>query len=356
MSKPFNPRPEEVTPVHSHDHSRGREYIIDLALGYQLSQVLFAALHLNIFNLLDGEGMHSRDLAQALHADNTALKRFLNVLVDAGLLEHENGFYRTSGASSRYLVKGKRDYLGNRVHHYANLWHFWEGLEERVRSGRGKEPDPEYLNAFPGRLKDYLAAMDDGAAPKAETIARALAIGGCISMLDIGCGPGTYAVAFAEYNHNLAVTMLDLELNLCHAREKIDKSRAGERIRAFPCQVLEDEIPGCGYDLVFISNLIHLYAEEEVRHILAKAWDVLAPSGRMVIHDYILPASGQGRLRASLFDLAMLVGTPRGRCYTIAQLVALLEALGARSIREISIDPDSSLLVGEKKKREEKNG
>lgn len=270
------------------------------------------------------------------------------MLVDLGLLEYRDHYYRNTQKASRYLVKGKSAYLGNIVHHSSNLWHFWDGLEKQVKSGGGKEPEQEYLNAFPERLKEYLAALHDSAASKAETIADALSIGAFRNMLDIGCGPGSYAIAFAEYNRNLTATLIDLEPNLVYARENISKSSAKERIKTCTCQVLEDEIPGSGYDLVFISNLIHIYSEEEVRQIFAKAWDSLAPAGTIVIHDYILPDSGQGRLKASLFDLTMLVGTPRGRCYSIAEVSAMLKALGAHTIREISIDLGSSLVVGEK--------
>ena len=337
-----------MTQSYSINENNGKEEIINLALGYQVSQVLFAAVHLDIFNLLDRGGMDSTALANALQSDRNSVRRLVNVLVDLGLLEYRDHNYRTTPAASRYLVKGKTGYVGNIVQHSGNLWHFWDGLEHQVKTGCPKEPGQEYLNAFPLRLKEYLAAMHDSAAAKARIIADALSIGDFRNMLDMGCGPGTYAIAFAEYNPNLTATLIDLEPNLVYAREQSSKSSARERIRTCTCQVLEDKIPGSGYDLVFISNLIHIYSEEEVRQIFAKAWDVLAPSGTIAVHDYLLSDPGQGRLRASLFDLTMLVGTPRGRCYAIHEISAMLMALGAHTIREISVDRGTSLVAGEK--------
>ena len=343
-----------MTQSYSINQKNGKEEIINLALGYQVSQVLFAAVHLDIFNLLDRGALESTAIANALQSDRNSVRRLLNVLVDLGLLEYSDHTYRTTPAASRYLVKGKSGYLGNIVQHSSNLWQFWDGLEQQVKTGCAKEPEQEFLNAFPRRLKEYLAAMHDSAASQSDSIADALAIGGFRNMLDIGCGPGTYAIAFAERNPNLTATLIDLEPNLVYAREHITKSSARERIRTCTCQVLEDTIPGSGYDLVFISHLIHIYSEDEVRQIFAKAWDVLAPSGAMVVHDYVLSEPGQGRLRASLFDLTMLVGTPRGRCYTIHEVRTMLMALGAQTIREISIDQGSSLVVGEKQCSEKK--
>jgi len=330
------------------DENNGKEQILTLALGYQLSQVLFAALSMDIFSLLDRGGMDSRALANALQSDRNSVRRLLNVLVDLGLLEYSDHCYHTTRPASRYLVKGKNAYLGTIVQHSSNLWHFWDRLEEQVKTGCGKEPEQEYLDAFPEKLKDYLAALHDSAAAKAQIIADALCIGDFRNMLDMGCGPGTYAIAFAECNRKLAATLIDLEPQLVYAREHISNSSARERIRTFTCQVLEDEIPGSGYDLVFISNLIHIYAEQEVRQILAKAWDTLAPCGTLAVHDYMLTDPGRGSLMASLFDLTMLVGTPRGRCYTIHEIRAMLMALGAQRTRQIPIGLGSSLVVGEK--------
>jgi SAM-dependent methyltransferase len=271
------------------------------------------------------------------------------------LLEYRNHCYRNSPGASRYLIKGKSAYLGNFVQHASNLWHFWDGLENQVKTGCGKEPGEDYLNAFPERLKDYLGAMQDCAVSKAHIIADALSIGDFREMLDVGCGPGTYAIAFAECNPDLTATLIDLEPNLVYAREQISNSSARERIRTCTCQVLEDDIPGGGYDLVFISNLIHIYSEQEVKQIIAKAWDVLAPSGILVVHDYILSDQGQGGFMASLFDLTMLVGTPRGRCYSLDEVSALFMTLEAHTIRQIPIDLGSSLVVGEKECSEKNN-
>lgn len=337
-----------MTPSYSINEKNGKEEIIKVALGYQVSQVLFAAVHLDIFNLLDRGGMDSTALANALQSDRNSVRRLLNVLVDMGLLEYRGHNYRTAPVASRYLVRGKSGYVGTIVQHSSNLWPFWDGLAQQVKTGCPREPEQEYLNAFPRRLKEYLAAMHDRAASQSDSIADALAIGGFRNMLDIGCGPGTYAIAFAERNPNLTATLIDLEPNLVYAREQITKSSARERIRTCTCQVLEDAMPGSGYDLVFISHLIHIYSEDEVRQIFVKAWDLLAPSGTIAVHDYLLSEPGEGRLRASLFDLTMLVGTPRGRCYGVDEVSAMLTALGAHTIRQISIDQGSSLVAGEK--------
>ena len=324
------------------------EYILNLALGYQISQVLFAAIDMDIFTILENGARNAADIAKAVGSNEQSLRRLVNALVALNLLETKDGMFLNSYISSQYLVKGNREYLGNAIHHTGNLWDFWEGLDKQIKSGKGKQPDDKYLGDFSHRLKDYLFAMNDFAELKKDIIADAISINKYRKMLDVGCGPGTFTIKFVERNPLLDCTIIDLEPNLAYARELISKSGYQDRISVLPCQLLEDEIPGDGYDLIFISNLIHIYDETEVRKIVEKIWNKAARSGEIIIHDYILDDDGQGPLSASLFDINMFVGTPNGKCYTALEIKELLKEQGAKNVRQIPVGLGSSLVIGEK--------
>lgn len=325
-----------------------REYISRLALGYQISQVLFAAADLKIFTLLEQGAGEPQELASRSGADGPAIKRLLRVLVDLQLVEQQNGVYRNTRIASRYLVEGSTEYWGATVHHAANLWYFWDGLDEQIKSGTAKSPPPAYLADYPHRLGDYLAAMDENASAKAALIAGAIGIGAFRHMLDVGCGPGSYAITFSGLNPDLSVTLIDMEPSLEAARRRVCESGLQDRISCHTCQVLEDSLPGEGYDLVFLSNLIHLYSGKEVELIVEKVWHVLGTPGALVIHDYLLRRDGPDQLYASLFNLSMLVGTPRGACYQVHELEEMLKRLGAAELRMMPIGLGTSLVMARK--------
>jgi ubiquinone/menaquinone biosynthesis C-methylase UbiE len=136
-------------------------------------------------------------------------------------------------------------------------------------------------------------------------------------MLDVGCGPGSYGIAFCRFNVNLSVVLIDMEPSLATARTRVREAGLQDRIACHVCQILEDPVPGYGYDLVFLSNLIHIYSDREVELIVNKVWKILDAPGELVIHDYLLHTDGRDQLHAALFNLAMLVGTPRGKCYRV---------------------------------------
>ena len=327
-----------------------REYITRLALGYQISQVLFAALHLRIFTLLEEGAGYPEELAARSGADRPAISRLLMVLVDLKLVEEQGGVYRNTNVASRCLVEGRKEYWGNTVHHASNLWYFWDGLDGQIKSGKAQSPPPAYLEDYPHRLRDYLAAMDESASAKAAAIAGAIGISKFRRMLDVGCGPGSYGLAFGRFNRDLSVTMIDMEPSLDAARARVSEGAFQERITCHTCQVFEDPIPGDGYDLVFLSNLIHIYNEREVELILKKVWHVLDTPGELVIHDYLLQTDGQDQLYAALFNLSMLVGTPCGKCYSVNELKEMLNRLGAAELRVIPIRLGTSLIVARKTK------
>lgn len=325
-----------------------RDYITGLALGYQVSQVLFAALHLKIFTLLEEGAGCPEELARRTGADGSAVSRLLTVLVALKLVEEQDGFYRNAAVASRCLIESRDEYWGNVVHHASNLWHFWDGLEEQIKSGKAASPPPACLADYPRRLRDYLAAMDESASARAAAIADAIGIGGFRRMLDVGCGPGSYGIAFCRLNVNLSVALIDMEPSLETARTRVREAGLQNRIACHVCQILEDPVPGNGYDLVFLSNLIHIYSDREVELIVNKVWQVLDAPGELVIHDYLLQTGGRDHLYAALCNLAMLVGTPRGKCYRVSELADMLSRLGAAELRVKPVGLGTSLIVARK--------
>jgi ubiquinone/menaquinone biosynthesis C-methylase UbiE len=325
-----------------------RDYITGLALGYQVSQVLFAALHLRIFTLLEKGAGYPEELARRSEADGSAVSRLLTALVALKLVEEQDGCYHNTEIASRCLAEGGAEYCGKFIRHASNLWPFWEDLDQRVKCGKAKSPAPEYLEEYPRRLRDYLAAMDESAAAKAAAIADAIGIGGFRRMLDVGCGPGGYGIAFSRLNPNLSVALIDMEPSLATARTHVREAGLQDRIDCHVCQILEDPVPGDGYDLVFLSNLIHIYSDREVELIVNKVWQVLDAPGELVIHDYLLNTDGRDQLHAALFNLAMLVGTPRGKCYRVSELADMLSRLGAAELRVKPVGLGTSLIVAKK--------
>jgi hypothetical protein len=102
---------------------------------------------------------------------------------------------------------------------------------------------------------------------------------------------------------------------------------------------------GAGFDLVFLSAVIHSNAVDDNRRLFAKAAQALNPGGQIVVQDFLMNEDRTGPLPAALFSLNMIVGTPEGDTYTESEVRAWLEEAGCQSVTRIDTSFGTNLLV-----------
>jgi hypothetical protein len=84
-----------------------------------------------------------------------------------------------------------------------------------------------------------------------------------------------------------------------------------ERINCISANLLEQwPVGGSAYNLVIMSNIIHVYSEAEITFLLSQATRCLSEQGYLLIHDFFLQHSP---VKAALFDLNMFIHTYNGK-------------------------------------------
>jgi SAM-dependent methyltransferase len=154
------------------------------------------------------------------------------------------------------------------------------------------------------------------------------------TLLDLGSGPGTYAVEFCRRWADLRATCFDLAETVAIAREVVAEDappaiagRVGFRAGDFH----RDDLGG-PYDVAWVSHVVHGHREESLAPLLARIAGALAPGGVLAIHDFILDDTRTAPRFAALFALNMLVMSDRGRTYSLAEIRALLASAGLYDI------------------------
>ena len=118
--------------------------LLELAIGYQKSQVLFSFVELEIPKILHEKNQTAKQLAENLSIDALAMERFLNACVVVGLLEKEKENYKNTALAEYFLVKGNEFYLGGQIKRYKNRsYPLWENLTEKLKTWRYGESDSE---------------------------------------------------------------------------------------------------------------------------------------------------------------------------------------------------------------------
>jgi SAM-dependent methyltransferase len=149
---------------------------------------------------------------------------------------------------------------------------------------------------------------------------------GVHAVLDIGAGPGTYPIALCKRHPHLSVTLFDLPATLDVTRKILAKEGIGRQIRLMAGDYNKDPLPK-GFDVVFLSNIIHGEDEETNRRLLKKIYPSLNPGGRVLIKDHIMDESLTKPACGALFSIYMLL-TTKGRDYGYHEVQQWLKEAG----------------------------
>jgi len=318
--------------------------LLELSNSYWQTSVLHTAVKLDIFSLLDDQPLRGEELAKKVGADKDGLGRLLSALVAMELLLKKDGHFSCSRSAAVFLSRQSSIYLGHIIQHHRQLMESWAHLDEAVLSGRPVRSP--YAGDDPEWRRNFLMGMFDLAMLLAPKVAGKIDLSGRRRLLDLGGGPGTWAIHFCEKNPELQATVYDLPTSQAFAEETIARFDLQERVAFAAGDFLREEVKG-SYDVVWISHILHGEGPQEVRTILDKAAAVLEPGGLLLIHEFVLNDDQDGPLFPALFSLNMLLGTPAGRSYSGRQLFELLREAGFKDARllDLGVPGESSVIA-----------
>jgi SAM-dependent methyltransferase len=298
--------------------------------GYVESRILHAAVTLELFDALGASGRTADEIATALGSNARATTLLLNALVAMRLLRKHGEHFTETDTSRAFLTTTSPTSYAAMVRFDAALWPLWERLADTVRSGEpARAPDmfqrtEEETALFIDAMASLVQARGD-----ARILAETLDLASARRLLDVGAGPGTYPVELCRRHPQLQVTIFDLPGTLAVTRRHLADSGLEDRIRLVPGDYHRDALPS-GFDVVFLSNIIHGEDEDTNRALMRKVHGALEPGGKVLIKDHVTDDSGTSPAAAAIFSIAMLLFT-RGRDYAYGEIRAwLLEAGFAR--------------------------
>lgn len=320
--------------------------IDELVAGYRAARIIMSATELGVFEALREGALTADELAGQLAVDARGVRIVCDALSALGILEKAERRYRNSVEASRFLVDTSPESRAASVRHGAVLYRRWGRLTEVVRRGRGVQDD-EFTPPMVRDKKAFAAAMADVARTSAVQTVAKLDLTGVESLLDIGGGPGIYAIEFARRYPALVVTVLDDAETLKVTDRNASAAGFRDRIRLQPGDAASDDLGG-PYDCIFVSNLVHIYGPEWNRTLVARCAAALHPGGRLVLKDFFLDSERVSPAGSALFAVNMLVNTDAGDCYTTEEIAGWMDAAGLRFDGVLGLTEQSSLFVGRK--------
>jgi len=244
------------------------------------------------------------------------------------------------------LVPGREAYQGDIIRHTRSGWETWSRLEESVRTGAGV-PREGGGGRTPEDLRNFILGMSNIAVLSAQDVLSALDLSRYRHVLDVGGGPATYSIAFLQAHAETKATLFDLPDVVEIAREQVTGAGLLDRFAFTPGDYNTDAL-GEGYDLVFVSNIIHSLGDDQNRALIKKCHDALAAGGTLIIKDFLVDDDRTGPAFSLVFALHMLIHTGVGDTYTAAEVDAWTRAAGFGEGRLVNITPQTRLWVVEK--------
>lgn len=324
--------------------------IDEIARGYQGAQIVLTAVRLGVFEALAERPLPARELADRLQADARGTRILADALTALGLLVKEDGAYRDAPAAREYLVPGTPRSRTAMLHHGAQLYERWAGLFDAVRRG-GPVPDDRLDPRLRGGERDFARAMADigreVASPTADALERLGILETARTALDLGGGPGLYALEFSRRAPGLRAVVLDRPETAEVARANAEEAGLANRVEVRGGDALEDDLGG-PWDLVFTSNFVHIYPPETNRRLVRRAAAALAPGGRLVVKDFFLDPDRTTPTGAALFAVNMLVATEGGDAYTVAEVHGWFREAGLEPEETVELTARSCLALARK--------
>lgn len=321
------------------------ETLREMVYAFRTSRILLTSMELDIFTVIGAGGKTVGQICQETATAPRSTAMLLHALCAIGVLKKDKDIFRNTDPSFRYLNRHSEDYISG-FHHTNSLWDSWSTLTEAVRCGscvswREREKKQSTW------LVPFIEAMHDRAKRSAPDIISTLRFPGIRTILDLGGGPGTFAMELVRQHPMATATVFDLPEVINLTKKYIAAAGLADRIITKEGDFTIDPV-GSGYDLILMSAIIHSYSPDQNRALIARCADALNANGILVIQDYIMDEDRTSPADGALFAINMLVNTEAGGTYTEQEVTSWMEQAGFAGISRVDTPFRTTQIIGRK--------
>jgi len=310
---------------------------------YRAARVIQTAGKLRLFD-------HTQTLssAQAVAESAGISQRGAQIILDAltalGLLEKEQDCYMNSPLAAVHLLSSAESMTLSSLDHSERIYRRWATLPDVVLKGKPARNSESDVMTDASANRVFINAMHAHGYRRGVQIAKVLDLENVRVAIDVGGGAGSYLVALIEKKADISGILVDHVLTLNTAKEIIDRYPASSKIIYREMDIFDgDAAFGSDADLVILSNILHIEGPKKNIQLLKRIRKTLAPTGRLVIQDFIMSASGVEPLDYALFSVNMLSATDRGGAWRDIDIRDWLDQAGFGEINVLQADTDSDV-------------
>jgi len=324
---------------------RARAEIMQLILGFQVSQAIRVAASLRLADLLVSGPKTSAELAAATQAHVGSLHRLMRALAAVGVLceDVEGGFSLTPvGAHLRADIPGSCAPLAELMGR-PSVWQAWGDVLYAVRTGNSAFDHVHGHGVWEHRVRHPTEGevFDRAMAARTEQFMEAV-LAACdfsrfAHTVDVGGGDGTLLFKILAAHLLVRGTLFDRPETIARAEASLASLELSVRCQAvggnFSVSVPE------GGDAYVLKSILHDWNDTAAVDILRACRRAMKPGARLIVIEHVI-GPPNAAARGKFLDLHMLVMNG-GRERTREEFAALFREAG---FRLTSVTPTSTPL------------
>ncbi len=327
--------------------------ILEAAWSFAVTQVLTAAIELDVFTSIARGQTTLEDLVAATSCSTRGLAMLLNALIALKYVEARAGRYHLSPVSAAYLTKTGQHYIGGYLlHNTGESWSPWAQLSKVVRRGTPARQSVHGEHADFGFFSQLAQSSYKLSADAALVAARALGNGKPAEVrkvLDVGAGSAVWSLALAQFDQQTLVTVIDLpEVIDRVTRRFVDREGLLDRFTFLPGDLRQLDFGAASFDIVALGHICHGEGPEGSRQLIHRAYRALRSGGQILIAELVPDDDRSGPLIPLLFAIHMLVLTDNGDAFTLAEYRRWLLDAGFEDVRTVPAPAPSPLILATK--------
>jgi ubiquinone/menaquinone biosynthesis C-methylase UbiE len=306
--------------------------VFDIAIAYQKTAALIAAVRLDIFTAIGSETVSVNKLVARTGASSRGLRILCDCLTVLGLLKKDGASYSLTYIARTFLDESSPFARGKIVDFVAApemIDLFFRDPASYVRNGGSTglaniSPDHPLWVRFANGMAPF-------AAKNAKRVAAHVAAfsNSPHTVLDIAAGHGLYGIEIAKAVPDALITAVDWASVLAVAKANAAAAGVIDRFRTVEGDALELDW-GCDFDLVILPNFLHHFDMGTCVSLLRKTKLSLAPDGQALGVEFVPNEDRISPPIPAMFAFWMLATTPAGDAYTTCELEEMARNAGFR--------------------------
>ena len=321
--------------------------LLETQIAFSMARSIMAGVKLGVYDAIGRGAATAAEVAAACQTDPEATTKLLNTLVGCRYLHHRDGRYELTTMSRKWLLRDSPQSIVDKLLFQYDEWEIVSKYEEYIKTGQPLDVHGSHLDG--PMWNQYQRGMRALASISAEEVARCLPVpAGATAMLDIGGSHGYYSVCVCRRHVGLRATILDLPQAVEQAAPILTAEGMGDRVSHRAGNALTDELGTDAWDVVFQSQLVHHFTDEQNRNLMRRLTRALKPGGVCVLLETLRPTTpgGAGGIGAVL-DL-YFAATSRSGTWPLETMQAWLREAGLAVEKPIYLRtlPGAAMVIG----------